>query len=131
MHRRSRENRKFNRILITISLLLVVSGIGFLLFKRVSNKKIVDEQIRELEMEIAKAESSNTDLKKMVEYLESDGYLEEQARLNFNLKKEGENVVQLQEPSKNATSSADIFQNSANQDDSNMKKWIEYFFAAK
>ncbi|MDD4412659.1 MAG: septum formation initiator family protein [Patescibacteria group bacterium] len=131
MHRRFKENRRFNKILVTISLLLIVSGISFLLFKRVSNKKIVDEQIKELEMEIAKAESSNTDLKKMVEYLESDGYLEEQARLNFNLKKEGENVIQLQEPSKNPTSSADVSQNSVNQDDPNVKKWIEYFFAAK
>lgn len=131
MRRALKENRKFNRILVTISLLLLVGGISFLLFKRVSNKKIVDEQIRELEMEIAKAEANNTDLKKMVEYLESDGYLEEQARLNFNLKKEGENVIQLQEPSKNATTSADASPDLISQGNQNVKKWIEYFFAAK
>ena len=100
-------------------------------YKMNTQQSAVDREIAALKAEIAKAENKNTELKKMIGYLESDSFLDEQARVNFNLKKPGEKVVVV--PSGNAA--ANLFEpatatntETKGQKVSNYQKWIDYFF---
>ncbi len=83
-------------------------------------------------------ENKNIDLNKFVSYLESDQFLEEQARLKLNLKGQGENVAVIKnastdnQPSLEATST--IFDltglNKAQPQKTvtNAQRWWKYFF---
>ncbi|MFH1233462.1 MAG: septum formation initiator family protein [Patescibacteria group bacterium] len=73
--------------------LVVIILISFPLVKNVSRGYKVNQEIKELEKEITNLESKNSNFKDLISYLESDQFVEEQARLKLGLKKEGEAVA--------------------------------------
>lgn len=73
--------------------LVVIILISFPLVKNVSRGYKVNQEIKELEKEITNLESKNSNFKDLISYLESDQFVEEQARLKLGLKKEGETVA--------------------------------------
>lgn len=83
----------FNSKTFALIGLIIIVLISIPLAKRVSQKYKIDQEIKDLEAEIADLENKNIDLKEFVNYLESDQFVEEQARLQFGLKKEGEEVA--------------------------------------
>lgn len=111
------------------------------LSKNYKQRKTVENEIREIEDDIKKIEGKNSDLKKMLDYLESDQFLEEQARLNFGLKKDGEEVAVIKnnpEAKKGEpTRSDDVLFNIPGLKDFSDKKnnnpgrWYYYFFGKK
>lgn len=117
--------------LVTSQRFLAIVGLSFLvlilfpLAKTYSQRKLVEQEINDVKKEISDFESKNQELKEMINYLQSDQSLEEQARLNLNLKKPGETVVVINEKkiAANAVSPSD-----ETKDFSNLKKWWYYFF---
>lgn len=83
----------FNAKILTFLGLAIIVLISFPIAKNVSQRHSVNKEIRELEKEIKLVENKNTQLQKLINYLSSDQYVEEQARLNFGLKKGGERAV--------------------------------------
>jgi len=131
-----RKKNFFSRVLfspITFSLigLIILVLISIPLVKKINQKYRIDQEIKDLEREIVELENNNTNLKEVVDYLESDQFVEEQARLQFGLKKEGEEAVvikieeaeqqQTNERTGNLTGGKIIFNN-------NLGKWFSYFF---
>ena len=86
----------FNRKILFLLGLVVIVLISFPIAKNWSQRYQIDEEIEELKGEIELIEEKNTELRKLLSYLESDQFVEEQARLNFGLKKEGEEVAVVQ-----------------------------------
>ena len=84
----------------------------------------VNSQISELQNEIDRLEKQNNDLGKLIEYLQSDAFIEQEAKLKMGLKKPGENLVIIPQPDGNNT--LDISQNDI--DMNNPAKWWDYFF---
>jgi cell division protein FtsB len=82
-------NSKF----LTFVGLAVIILMSFPIARNISQRHRVDEEIRDLQKEIVMIENKNTELRKLIDYLDSDQYVEEQARLNFGLKKQGEDVI--------------------------------------
>lgn len=131
----------FSRNILTVIGLAVIILISVPLAKNVSQRYKVNQEIGELESEINELEKQNTNLKKFVDYLGSDQFVEEQARLNLGLKKEGEEVAVVKLKSAESQSgennqgggavNSDI---SGAQSDGkpaivgNPKKWRDYFF---
>jgi cell division protein FtsL len=130
-----RENKNFiskilysQKFLALVGLALIVL-ISFPLAKSVSKRYQIDKEIKDLDKEIAEVETKNKDLKQLINYLESDQFVEEKARLNLGLKKAGENVVVIKE-------TADVISDSSSQENqvnfsgnfSNSAKWWNYFF---
>ena len=80
----------------SLFLFLVLGLIILILFPYFKNKKekmeLVDE-ITKVRSEINQYEKTNEELKEFLSYLESDQAIEEKARLNLGLQKEGEKVV--------------------------------------
>lgn len=83
----------FNPKFLTFLGLVVIILISFPIAKNVSQRYKVDKEISELKSEIGSIESKNTNLRKLIDYLGSEQYAEEQARLNFGLKKPGEEAA--------------------------------------
>ncbi len=83
----------FNPKILALIGLIIIILISVPLAKKVSQRYKIDQEIKDLEAEIAGLENKNIDLKELINYLESDQFVEEQARLQFGLKKEGEEVA--------------------------------------
>lgn len=119
--------------------LAVIVLISFPLAKNISQRYKISQEIKELEAEINNLENQNTNLKEFMNYLESDQFVEERARLNLGLKKEGEEVAVI-------SGEAATIQNNGNKEEGaatgifgmekeepakpigNPRKWWRYFF---
>ncbi len=113
---------------------------------RTARKQIaIRSEISALQKQKEKFAAKNSELKKLLEYLKSDEYIEEQARIKLNYKKEGENLVVIkgQENSDNNDNDikTDVDKNiikkfldkpPANKEDniSNPQRWWRYFFVS-
>ncbi len=86
-------NPKFVFFLAVTSLILM----AFPLSDKLENKSQIDREIENLEREIAKKENKNYELENLIKYLQSDQFVEDQARTSLGFKKEGEEVVVIQE----------------------------------
>ncbi len=114
-------SQRFLAIIGLVFLLLII----FPLARTYTQKRLVEKEIQGVQKEISDFESTNQELKDMITYLESDQSLEEQARLNLNLKKPGEKVIVI-EPAKDASRATSL--NKTTTLESNFLKWWNYFF---
>ena len=112
------------RFIAIIALLLLVLII-FPLARAYSRRLVVEKEISDMKSQIAEFEKENQELKEFFSYLSSPASVEEQARLNLNLKKPGEAVIVV-EKSEIALGQEKIAEENASS--SNFKKWWKYFF---
>ncbi|NCO79828.1 hypothetical protein CO116_03000 [Candidatus Falkowbacteria bacterium CG_4_9_14_3_um_filter_38_19] len=118
--------------------LIIIILISLPLAKNVSRRYRINQEIKELEKEISALENKNLDFKELVSYLESDQFVEEQARLKLGLKKEGEAVAVISGPttgeSPAAATSSPIYnipgleKIQPAKPISNLERWWRYFF---
>lgn len=119
--------------LFTSQRFIAIIGLIFLLLislplaRTYSQKKVIEQELAELQANISQYENENSELQEMIQYLESDQSLESQARLNLNLKKPEETVVVIEriENKNSQTGPADL---QAKDQRNNLEKWWEYFF---
>ncbi len=114
-------NQRFLAIVGLVFLVIII----FPLAKTYSQRRLVEAEIADVQKQIDDFESQNQSLRDMITYLQSDQSLEEQARLNLNLKKPGEQVLVVEE--KRPLVSGDNNLATASLD-SNLVKWWQYFF---
>jgi cell division protein FtsB len=116
--------------LVSSQRFLAIIGLAFLviiifpLARAHSQKLMVEREIAEVKRQIEEFETQNQELKDLMAYLQSDQSLEEQARLNLNLKKPGEAVIVIEDkplPEK------EIIKNDVTPG-SRREKWLKYFF---
>ena len=84
----------------------------------------VNSDVKGLQDEISRLEKQNQDFGQLVKYLNSDIFIEQEAKLKLGLKKEGENLVVIPDQA--------LPDQSASQKEaktlSNPAKWWVYFF---
>jgi cell division protein FtsB len=139
-------NLIFNPKTIALIGLVVIVLICIPLVKSANQKKKIDKEIADMKKSAQEMEGQNSELKQMVDYFGSKQYLEEQARLNFGLKKPGEEAVVvndngLSQASTSSTSTDDslnkffnipgLSAGKSNQVNSNWQRWRDYFFVKK
>lgn len=124
-----------SQLLLFLALVVLVVVSIWPLTKNYRQKMLIDREIATLKAEIAKAQSQNSDFKKIITYLESDQFAEEQARLNLNLKKPGENVVSLKDAEVTELSDQDKSKTEAVVELKapfsvriSVNRWLDYFF---
>lgn len=125
----------FNQKILALAGVVVIILISVPLAKNISQRYRIDQEIKEMEREIAELESKNNGLSEAIRYLESNQFIEEQARLRLGLKKQGEEVAVIKENKEagllmnEAGGSGDIGDlNNSNELNSNPRKWRRYFF---
>ncbi len=124
----SKEQRKETRkqVLILLRLLGLIGLIIFPSFKKGQKGNELKSEIDEIKEEIAKYEKTNSDLKDLLIYLESDQAAEEKARLNLGLQKEGEKVVVIKRMMKE--NNLELESKKEEENLSNPRRWLKYFF---
>jgi cell division protein FtsB len=134
----------FNPKILAVSGLIIIVLLSFPIAKNASKRYAVNNEIKELEKEIKSMEDRSAKLNQLIDYLSSNQYLEEQARLNFGLKKKGEEMVVIDSGKNRATATdASSFKNAPSGEIfnipgigkeppakplSNPQKWWRYFF---
>jgi cell division protein FtsL len=128
--------KTFFVLVLAILVLLMIP-----LSKNISGRFRINQEIKDLETQIANTQNKNNDLNKLITYLNSDQFVEQQARENLNLKKDGEQVVVLRglnEPQdgkvppstqENSVFSVPGLEKAENRaETSNPQKWFKYFW---
>jgi len=90
----------FNQKVLALIGLTIIVLISFPLVKNLRQRHRINQEIEQLNKEIANLETRNVNLKELLGYLESDQFVEEQARLNLGFKKQGEEVVVIKDENK-------------------------------
>jgi cell division protein FtsB len=112
------------RFLVIVFLLIIVA-ISFPLVRSASQRKMIEQEIADMKKDNETYRNKSQELKEMIDYLQSDSSLEEQARLNLGLKKPDELVVVV-----NRSKSVEVSNSLTIEDDrtSNWIRWLHYFF---
>lgn len=133
-HPYMKKDKFFKRFLSSkIFFILGIVIFGFLLFALLNKffeSREIDQEIRESEEEIARLETKNSELKELLSYLDTDAFLEQEARLKFNMQKPGESVMVVPEGSGDEKRKNDLAVLTAEEKfRSNPAKWWDYFFS--
>lgn len=124
----------FNSKTFALLGLIIIFLIGIPLVKKVSQQYKIDQEIKDLKDEIIALDNKNINLKEFISYLESDQFIEEQARLQFGLKKDGEEVVAIKVDGPNAGLKQQNFNFNILDNKyktkiiNNPQRWVKYFF---
>lgn len=115
---------------LTVLILGVLVLVSIPAVRNYAQERAVDLEINEARAEIERYESKNKELSDVIDYLESDQAVEEKARLNLGLKKQGEKVVVIADQIQ-ASEDVATDKNSSDEKLSNPHKWLNYFFSIK
>lgn len=112
--------------LLLLVVLLFLGIISWPLVKTYSQRRLVEKEITDIQTRISEFEDKGQELQTLADYLSSGQSLEEQARLNLNLKKPGEAVIIFDDNQKKTVSSEvpTVTAETVN----NFSKWWLYFF---
>ncbi|HLD20438.1 MAG TPA: septum formation initiator family protein [Patescibacteria group bacterium] len=105
--------------------LVIILGISF--FQSVRTQQHIAKEIGLLEKDLDALTQEQGILKERQFAASSDAFIETQAKQKLNLKNAGETAVIFYEDTKQQTNQPQT-DTSPQQQDSNIKKWIRYFF---
>ncbi len=92
------------KIIIVLNLALLLF-FGFNLFKEWNRNRELDAEIEKLETAAKEVEAKNLDILNLAKYLDTQEFLEEQARTKLGLKRSGETAVVVSLPQMETASS--------------------------
>jgi len=114
-------SQRFIAVVLLVFLLIII----FPLIQTYRQHQAIQQEIKDVQKQINNYQSQDKKFQKMLVYFKSDQYLIDQARLNMNMKKPGEEVIVIDRQKNNvipnlvASSSVKV---------SNLVKWWHYFF---
>lgn len=111
---------KFSLVLFVVLFLTVLFGLA----KGTVKNYRINSEIMELQKDINQLENQNQEFTQLIEYLKTDSFIEQEAKLKLGYKKEGENLVII--PQQEIGEENEISTNY--QTMSNPAKWWVYFF---
>ena len=142
MNKQSGKNKqwRYQPALITAAGLLALIFMLTGLVKNFRQVFSVKHEINQLQAEIERLDKKNQEVSNLVDYLDSKEFLEEEARLKFDLRQPNEQIIVIKQPD----SSTDAADNSANSVfdlpapkkdkvaiSRNPNLWFKYFFDNK
>ncbi|EKD67072.1 MAG: hypothetical protein ACD_48C00613G0003, partial [uncultured bacterium] len=86
----------------------------------------IRQEIKELEQEVQKLQHKKLESFELLKYVTSDEYVEEKARVEFNLKKPGEHVIAIPEGLDTQNDIYDASEDIPELPLNNLKKWWYY-----
>lgn len=143
MNRQHFQNWKKIRQPFFISLagLLAITFIFTGLIQNIRHLLSAKQEINQIKTEIERLEKKNQDVEKIITYLDSKEFIEEEARLKFDLKKPNEQIIVVQQSGENNTNTNELSINSVfdlpapqktkESLSRNPSLWFDYFFAKK
>jgi cell division protein FtsB len=89
------------------------------LLNEIGRRNKISNEIKKQKQQIEKLEQENTDLSSLIQYYNTNSYVESEARKKLNLSKSGESLVVIENTTKATTSDQQIV--------SNPQRWWNYF----
>lgn len=122
-----------NHVYALLGFILIIL-ISIPLAEKLSKRYKINNEIKDLEKKISTIENKNNEFSNLIKYLESDEFIDEQARLKLNYKGPGENVYIIK--GAGTSSSTDTVNQALNpveittekKNPNNFVKWLAYFF---
>ena len=111
-----------------VLILLLIFFLGSVFVKKFDENKNIDNDLEDLKAEIESLEKNNDDLGKLIEYFNSNFFVEKEAREKLGLKKDGENVIVVKELSDYENNENVIASNNETIYKSMPLVWWDYFF---
>lgn len=137
--KKNKEQRKIGSWLSTRWFLgvvfIVFMLIGISLVKELFRSHQINNEIEQLEQQIASLEQNKQHYQEFVEYLKTDRYLEEQARLKLGLKSPGEHMLIIADEKTTNETTKQLNSGILGSLDkeieymSNPEKWLAYFLS--
>ena len=111
-------------------IVLALIGLVISLGQESYRKYQLTKEINGLKSEIERLEGKNQQLADLMEYFQEGSYLEKEARLKLNLKKPGEKVVVISQPTVAEVDERIVAETEkeVSHETTNFWKWWEYFF---
>lgn len=127
MLQQSSQPKRVKAAVVLFALIIIVSFMVLSLRNSFQRTGEVNDEITTLERQIQNLERDNLEFRELIEYFNSDAYIEERARLDLGLKKEGENVVVVtdQGPTNVSVTQVDAVETGELE---NPQRWWRYFF---
>jgi len=126
------------QFLITLLLLCILAIFVVPLTKNWRQKRAIDQEISELEKQVSEYENKNSSLKKVLDYMKSNEFVEKEARTKLNYKKAGEQVTIIKDlpgDVQSAITNSSLFDLPPEPPEphdakliGNIEKWIKYLF---
>lgn len=127
------------QFLITLLLIFLLVLFGLPLIKNWRQSRSINKEIREMEQQVIELENKNSSLKQVLDYMQSEQFVEKEARTKLNYKKPGEEVVVI-EGRDGTTASVSPLDSVFDLPEApkpigspkllgNFSKWLDYFFA--
>lgn len=136
---RSEKKKRSPKALIILVFAALTGLMGVSLARESLRSRQIDREIAALQAEAERLRVKNFEISSLTRVLDDRDYLEREARLKLNLRKEGERVVVLTDPVPAAggglsgppsrKDSAGAILEDAKEGWSNPKKWWAYFFS--
>lgn len=105
-------------VILIVALALSMIKVG----KELTSRYQINKEIANLNQELANTQLKKDKLQDLIDYLETDEYVEEQARMQLNLSKSGEKRIDL------SANPQPIDVLAPKDDSANWQKWFNYFF---
>jgi len=115
-----------NKTVIVIGLIILVF-LSIALGKELLRRYEISSEIEQLETEIADLEQRNLDLDDMIDYFDTNSFVEKEARTKLGLQKEGETMVVLPD-NESSKEAVDIAKAETEKAQTNPQRWWNYFF---
>jgi cell division protein FtsB len=111
---------KFFLIFFVIIFIAVLFGLA----KGTVKNHLVNNEMSDLEKDIIQLEKENQEFAQLINYLKTDSFIEQEAKLKLGYKKEGENLIIIP----NGEFNPEEVNNETKDKTSNPSKWWAYFF---
>lgn len=120
---------------IFYSQIIIFAGVFFIIIfsvgisKRIARRHQINKETEELQAEIDALVKNGNELNEFLAYLNSNDFLEEEARIKLGLKKDGEQIVIINNKSEDVKTinSPRIYRSAELVQKSNPQKWRDYF----
>jgi len=120
-----------NRTLIIIGVIILVF-LSIALGKELLRRYEINREINQLETEISQLEERNLDLDELIEYFNTNSFVEKEAREKLGMQKEGETMVIINNDNQviinNQPVEASGQSVSGSEELTNPQRWWNYFF---
>lgn len=123
---KGQHNQVMQQATISFLILSILVLILIPYYNNNKKRKDLEREINLMKENISRYENSNAELEELLSYLDSKQAIEEKARLNFGLQKQGEQVIVIQKQS--SSTDQELAEKNTEVELSNPQKWLNYFF---
>jgi len=123
-----KDERRWKNKFLFLLLIIIFIFVSINLVRGWKNSRQVNQEITDLKQEVKNLEKDNLELTELIEYFNSDAYIEKKARIDLGLKKEGERVVVVNNQENNPTKQQSNTEEGEQKLKSNLQEWWRYLF---